>query len=77
MLLVSHDRDFLDRVATSVVTAEGEGRWVEYAGGYTDMLAQRGRTRDAGGAGAAAAGAGEPPVARESRCSAEKNVVQG
>ena len=42
ILLVSHDRDFLDRVATSVVANEGEGRWVEYAGGYSDMLAQRG-----------------------------------
>ncbi|MFN3744145.1 MAG: ABC-F family ATP-binding cassette domain-containing protein [Hyphomicrobiaceae bacterium] len=41
VLLVSHDRDFLDRVATSVLAAEGEGRWVEYAGGYSDMLAQR------------------------------------
>jgi ATP-binding cassette subfamily F protein uup len=44
VLLVSHDRDFLDRVATSVVAAEGAGRWVEYAGGYSDMLAQRGGT---------------------------------
>jgi ATP-binding cassette subfamily F protein uup len=43
VLLVSHDRDFLDRVVTSVVMAEGDGRWTEYAGGYTDMLAQRGR----------------------------------
>jgi ATP-binding cassette subfamily F protein uup len=42
VLLVSHDRDFLDRVATSTIAAEGEGRWVEYAGGYSDMLAQRG-----------------------------------
>jgi ATP-binding cassette subfamily F protein uup len=42
VLVVSHDRDFLDRVATSVIVAEGEGKWVEYAGGYTDMLAQRG-----------------------------------
>ncbi len=42
VLLVSHDRDFLDRVATSVINAEGGGRWVDYAGGYTDMLAQRG-----------------------------------
>jgi len=41
VLLVSHDRDFLDRVATSVIAAEGDGRWIEYAGGYTDMLAQR------------------------------------
>jgi ATP-binding cassette subfamily F protein uup len=42
ILLVSHDRDFLDRVATSVIVCEGDGRWVEYAGGYSDMVAQRG-----------------------------------
>jgi ATP-binding cassette subfamily F protein uup len=60
VLLVSHDRDFLDRVVTSVIAAEGVGsvsgangegsvsatngggRWIEYAGGYSDMLAQRG-----------------------------------
>ena len=41
VLLVSHDRDFLDRVVTSSVASEGNGSWVEYAGGYTDMLAQR------------------------------------
>ena len=40
-LIVSHDRDFLDRVATQIVAAEGDGRFVEYAGGYSDMLAQR------------------------------------
>ncbi|HEX3860568.1 MAG TPA: ATP-binding cassette domain-containing protein [Stellaceae bacterium] len=45
VLLVSHDRDFLDRVVTSVIVGEGDGRWVEYAGGYTDMLAQRGDAR--------------------------------
>ena len=42
VIVVSHDRDFLDRVSTSVLMHEGEGRWVEYAGGYTDMVAQRG-----------------------------------
>ena len=42
ILLVSHDRDFLDRVCSSVLMAEGDGTWVEYAGGYSDMLAQRG-----------------------------------
>jgi ATP-binding cassette subfamily F protein uup len=41
VLLVSHDRDFLDRTVTSILTAEGNGRWIEYAGGYSDMLAQR------------------------------------
>jgi len=43
VLVVSHDRDFLDRVCTSVIVAEGDGRWQEYAGGYSDMVAQRGR----------------------------------
>jgi len=42
VLLVSHDRDFLDRVVTSVVASEGHGRWREYAGGYSDMVMQRG-----------------------------------
>ena len=42
LILVSHDRDFLDRVATSVIVSEGDGRWVEYAGGYSDMVSQRG-----------------------------------
>jgi ATP-binding cassette subfamily F protein uup len=42
VIVVSHDRDFLDRVATSIVVSEGEGVWTEYAGGYSDMVAQRG-----------------------------------
>jgi len=42
VVLISHDRDFLDRVVTSVIAPEGQGRWIEYAGGYSDMLAQRG-----------------------------------
>ena len=46
ILLVSHDRDFLDRTVGSVIVAEGDGRWVEYAGGYGDMVAQRGRGID-------------------------------
>jgi ABC transport system ATP-binding/permease protein len=41
VLLASHDRDFLDRVVTSLIVSERNGRWIEYAGGYTDMLAQR------------------------------------
>ena len=51
LLLVSHDRDFLDRVATSVIAFEGNGRWIEYAGGYSDMLAQRGAAIEAKPAG--------------------------
>jgi ATP-binding cassette subfamily F protein uup len=42
VLLVSHDRDFLDRTVTALLFAEGDGRFTEYAGGYTDMMAQRG-----------------------------------
>ena len=43
VLMVSHDRDFLDRVVTSTLAFEGEGHVVEYAGGYSDMIAQRAR----------------------------------
>ena len=42
ILLISHDRDFLDRVVNAVIVPEGNGRWAEYAGGYSDMLVQRG-----------------------------------
>jgi ATP-binding cassette subfamily F protein uup len=42
VLLVSHDRDFLDRTVNAVIVAEGGGRWNVYAGGYSDMVAQRG-----------------------------------
>jgi ATP-binding cassette subfamily F protein uup len=60
-LLVSHDRDFLDRVATSIVLAEGDGHFTEYAGGYADMLAQRGE---------------KVPVRPEARKAASKVVVE-
>ena len=55
MLVVSHDRDFLDRVVTAVIATEGDGSWIEYAGGYSDMLAQRGPARTAGTATSSAA----------------------
>jgi ATP-binding cassette subfamily F protein uup len=42
VLLVSHDRDFLDRTVSAVIVADGDGRWIVYAGGYSDMMAQRG-----------------------------------
>jgi ATP-binding cassette subfamily F protein uup len=42
VLLVSHDRDFLDRTATTTVVLEGDGRATVYAGGWSDMVAQRG-----------------------------------
>jgi ATP-binding cassette subfamily F protein uup len=52
VILVSHDRDFLDRTATTTVAMEGDGHAVVYAGGWSDMQAQR-----------AAAGADGPPPA--------------
>jgi ATP-binding cassette subfamily F protein uup len=42
VLLVSHDRDFLDRLVTSTIALEGDGTAIEYAGGYSDYLLQRG-----------------------------------
>jgi ATP-binding cassette subfamily F protein uup len=42
VILISHDRDFLDRAVNAVIVPEGGGVWNEYAGGYSDMLAQRG-----------------------------------
>src|SRR6516162_4129540 len=41
LLLVSHDRRFLDNVVTQTLAAEGNGLWREYAGGYSDYLQQR------------------------------------
>ncbi|PZQ20296.1 MAG: ABC transporter ATP-binding protein [Stenotrophomonas acidaminiphila] len=41
LLLVSHDRDFLDNVVTSTLVLEGEGRLGDYVGGYSDWLRQR------------------------------------
>jgi ABC transport system ATP-binding/permease protein len=63
VLLVSHDRDFLDRVVTSVIATEGDGRWIEYAGGYSDMMAQRGPAT----AAAAVQAATRPRVTTENR----------
>ncbi|MCZ8183553.1 MAG: ATP-binding cassette domain-containing protein [Beijerinckiaceae bacterium] len=42
VLLISHDRDFLDRIVDRVIVPEGNGKWRVYAGGYSDMLTQRG-----------------------------------
>ncbi len=41
LLLVSHDRDFIDNVVTSTLVMEGEGRVGEYVGGYSDWVRQR------------------------------------
>jgi ATP-binding cassette subfamily F protein uup len=44
LLLVSHDRRFLDNVVTQTIATEGDGGWREYVGGYTDWLKQRPRS---------------------------------
>ncbi len=47
LLLVSHDRAFLDNVVTQTLAAEGDGKWKEYAGGYSDYIRQRPQMREA------------------------------
>jgi len=42
VIIVSHDRDFLDRTVTRTIAYEGPGQWQIYAGGYQDVIAQRG-----------------------------------
>ncbi len=54
VLLVSHDRDFLDRLVTSTIALEGDGTAIEYAGGYSDYLVQRGPREPAAAATPAA-----------------------
>ena len=81
ILLVSHDRDFLDRVATSVLMAEGDGKWTEYAGGYSDMVAQRGlgveaRKLKAEAAKSAAAAKPEAPSAQRKLSFKEKHALE-
>ena len=77
VLLVSHDRDFLDRVVTSVIAAEGDGRWIEYAGGYTDMLAQRGPVPAAADSGRDTAAACAEPAKPQPAARATPDDVQG
>jgi len=55
LIMVSHDRDFLDRVATSIIAMEGHGQAQEYAGGYSDYLAQRAGGENESGASSATA----------------------
>jgi ATP-binding cassette subfamily F protein uup len=75
VLLVSHDRDFLDRTVTSVIAPDGGGRWIEYAGGYSDMLAQRGGSKledRKTGSKVAPAGSAKPAQAPQSKAAAKK-----
>jgi len=72
LLLVSHDRRFLDNVVTQTLAAEGAGVWREYAGGYSDYLQQRppaapGRSDAAGETAAARATGGRSPGAASAK----------
>jgi len=68
LLLVSHDRAFLDSVVTSTLVFEGAGQVKEYVGGYTDWLRQRKRSPSEGGGlpaakpAVVASAASKPPV---------------
>ncbi|NOD78075.1 ABC-F family ATP-binding cassette domain-containing protein [Ruegeria sp. HKCCD4332] len=64
VLLVSHDRDFLDRVATTTIAMEGNGRATVYAGGWSDYIAQRG---DVTGKKEEKAKASKPKVKQEAK----------
>jgi len=64
VLLVSHDRDFLDRVADTTVAMEGDGRATVYAGGWSDYRAQRGERLAQAPVVAARAAVAVAPVAK-------------
>ena len=68
VLLVSHDRDFLDRLVTSTIALEGDGTAIEYAGGYSDYVSQRGpREEPTGVTPSRAQGEGRAAPARETK----------
>jgi len=69
VLLVSHDRVFLDRVVTSTVAFEGNGRVVEYVGGYEDYLRQRPQPESERGWGPASTDKTRPSRSRPRRLS--------
>jgi ATP-binding cassette subfamily F protein uup len=84
LLLVSHDRAFVDNVVTQTLAPLGDGRWKEYVGGYTDWLAQRPAARAGGAAatngvagaqrdGSATPGVGAAPAAGARDASAAKS----
>jgi ABC transport system ATP-binding/permease protein len=69
VLLVSHDRDFIDRVATMTLILQGEGRITAYAGGWTDALAQGGELTAPGASPA------PPPTPAKLAATAQKDTA--
>jgi len=63
VFLVSHDRMFLDNVVTQVIVAEGQGKWKEYVGGYSDWERVRDATQAAAAPAPKKASAAAPAVA--------------
>jgi ATP-binding cassette subfamily F protein uup len=72
LLLVSHDRVFLDNVVTSTIVFEGGGRIQEYVGGYVDWLRQRRTGVTSGSASARSAPADSPEPARSPTAAARR-----
>jgi ATP-binding cassette subfamily F protein uup len=68
LLLVSHDRVFIDNVVTQTLVADGDGTWREYVGGYSDWLAQRPAVA-AGTAAARSAGSAVPAKGQRAKVS--------
>ncbi len=64
LLVVSHDRDFLDRLVTGVLVVTGDGTIEEYVGGYSDAMAARDAARDAAKAAAGAPAAPGPAASK-------------
>ena len=84
VLLISHDRDFLDRLVSGVIAPERDGRWTEYAGGYSDMLSQRGadltgerrRQEPQRAAKVSTSAAGEPPPTKRRMSFKDKHALE-
>ena len=76
VLVVSHDRTFLDNVVTQTIASMGAGRWQEYAGGYEDFELSRSRSRAAQAASTQAAGAKSAP-APQLASAQETQAVEG
>jgi len=75
VLLVSHDRDFLDRVVNSTIAVEGGGHVMEYPGGYSDYLRQRKRVEKSGSKPGRKSDAAKPRPAKPSKTGAAKKLT--
>jgi ATP-binding cassette subfamily F protein uup len=75
LLLVSHDREFLDNVVSSTLVLEGDGQIGEYVGGYSDWLRQKSAARTSAGVTESAASSSNPLTASSS-AAAPANVAQ-